>query len=375
MNNFFLKSLIFLLSIFISLFLAELFLKYAFPKQSNCYSYNPQPFIDSRGFSLINSYYPPNSSILHCNRDFSYTYHIDSNGLRVSHPHNGHTLSIGDSFTFGFGVQDLQSYSSLIGSYNAGMWGNTFDSQYKSFLRNIDIFNPTTVIWTIYPPHLISMTDSNWSFNCPGDFIIELPTFFNLYNGNLISIAHNSILNLELYKFFLKAYGFFSIKIDDKFIYFNKNCYETKEIILYDKNLNFTNYSNRIFDTSLFDELSSSYAKFTNIFKNVVKITKSRNIKLIVVLIPSKFYLSSNSTNFKPPYYQGLNFDQNFSNNNIKNILLEAGMSDADILDISKINEFQSDGWKKYYFEHDAHLNKFGNELIADYILKSISSN
>ena len=192
MKRKFLKSIVVAASIILSLVLFESTLKLAATFKS-CHNYDISDLAKSRGFSLEKAYYEPNTSVHHCNVDFNYVYTIDSTGLRNSVQAPSHTVSIGDSFTFGFGVDDDKNYSYLINSKNAGLWGNTFDVQHKSYIRNIELFHPKTVVWTIYPPHLISLTQSNWSTNCPGDFEITLDRFG--ISEQLFKPIQSSLLN------------------------------------------------------------------------------------------------------------------------------------------------------------------------------------
>lgn len=82
----------------------------------------------SRGYSLEHAQYEPSTEVRHCQNEFNYTYHINTKGLRQQNLYREHPkiLAIGDSFTFGFGVSDTQTFPALLGAYNVGMWGNPF---------------------------------------------------------------------------------------------------------------------------------------------------------------------------------------------------------------------------------------------------------
>ena len=134
-----------ILSIVITLIFTE-FLIRILNNPTHCQDFYPKAFVDSRIYSVTHGYYEPNTKIHHCDRDFNYSYNIDNDGLRSSSANSSKILSVGDSFAFGFGVEDTKNYSSLIGSKNAGLWGNTYDVQFKSYLRNIKIFNPKIII-------------------------------------------------------------------------------------------------------------------------------------------------------------------------------------------------------------------------------------
>ena len=336
-----------------------------------CSNYDITFLAKSRGFSLENAFYEPNSSVHHCNIDFNYTYTIDNTGLRYSSQAPSHTISIGDSFTFGFGVDDDKSYSFLINSKNAGLWGNSFDVQYMSFLRNIELFQPRNIVWTVYPPHLISMTQSSWSKNCPGDFQIPVDNFgIGIFIFKFFDLQF--IKNSSTYKFLIQKFGYFSIQLIDNKILFYRNCYETKEQILYDKNIKNTNYLNSNYNFNISNELEKSYSQFSEIFSSVASISEKRGINLFVLIMPSKYYLSTFNKNFKTPNYLGYDFERDLAKNQISDLLISAGISKRNIFDISEIVEFKDGGWKNYYFQNDAHLNQRGNALVADYILSRV---
>jgi hypothetical protein len=363
-----LSVVIFALSIFIALLIAEGFTR-IMQSFGPCYGHSNEELAQSRGFSLDNAHYRPNSQVHHCNADFNYIYNIDSDGLRLSANANQSILSIGDSFTFGFGVPDDKNYSYLVNSKNGGLWGNTFDTQYKSYLRNIELFSPKTIIWTIYPPHLISMTNSNWSKNCPGDLEIFLDSF-GVGEHFLAALQSPFVKKSSLYQLILNKLGLFSIVIKDNKIFINKNCYETKEVILYDKNIKNTKYLPIEVNSDIDKELDDSYAKFSLILNEASLVAKKNGIQLLFIIMPSKYYLSSNNEKFITPPYPGYIFDRDLAKEKIINLIIEAGMSKKNILDISSLGELNGTGWKRYYFPRDAHLNEYGNELIANYISK-----
>ena len=339
-----------------------------------CKNFDSQKFSDSRNYSLTHGFYEPNSAIDHCNQDFRYVYHIDKNGLRQSSNEDTKTLSIGDSFTFGFGVADTKTYSYLIDSKNGGLWGNTFDVQHKSYIRNIELFHPKTVVWTIYPPHLISLTQSNWSTNCPGDFEITLDRFG--ISEQLFKPIQSSLLNKSaLYTLILKKLGLISIKVEDNRILINKNCYETKEVILYDKNIIKTEYLPPEKNPDINNEMEDAYAKLASILMDASLVAKNEGIQLFFVIIPSKYYLNSYGKEFLAPNYPGYEFNRDIARSRIFSLLTQAGVSNNHILDASDLEELKDNNWKKYYFRNDAHLNEDGNALIAKYISKKLLKN
>ena len=90
---------------------------------------------------------------------------VDERALRI--------LAVGDSFTFGWGVDTGDRYSEqlagLLGDagariqiLNAGYWMYTFDQQLLVIRELLPKFRPHIVLQGVYPGHVVSIDEHDW---------------------------------------------------------------------------------------------------------------------------------------------------------------------------------------------------------------------
>lgn len=335
-----------------------------------CSAFSINDFATSRGFSLANAFYKPNEAVIHCNNEYNYTYHIDQVGLRshLKYREIPKILAIGDSFTFGFGVEDEQAFPALLGAYNAGMWGNPFDVQYQSFLRNVDLLKPDVVIWGIYPPHIITMFDGSWNKNCPGDMSYPIHNPALLYLLKLLPLQ--TINKSALVKILFKPFDIWSVSLDKGNFVVRKNCYETKEILLFDENIGSTSYtSNKKVNLAYKNQLLKVTRKMSKYFNEAKRIADKKGIKIIFLNIPSRLYLNLNSNKKDLKYsYSGASIVPARPRDIVKNAVIKGGFKPSDFLDLGEFLLAEQDNWKEYYFTIDAHWNAHGHQFVAQII-------
>lgn len=372
------KLLNFLLIIFsfiLSVWVANRISQYYFELKENkgiCAKYDVQRFIDSRGYSLLNNRYPKNHLVRHCDKEFDYVYHTDSNGLRVGSSLQKDILAIGDSFTFGFGVQDSQTYPSRLNAYNAGMWGNTFDVQYLSLKENVKLLKPKDIIWGLYPPHLISMTPDQWNKKSPGDM------YYQLSDGQKKWLTKVDVDNLNAYplvKLLMNSLGYKGVKVDLGWLVLEKNPYYSKERLIYNKCMKDTQYTNnKMKNVELSTEMSRAYADLGGYIKDAKEFENHNGVKIHFLLIPSKFYLTHRSSQIRFSTYKGECIDFEYPNSIIKKYIINAGFTSDRIIDLSKSDNFQPGKWEALYFLGDAHWNADGNAAVANIVKHSLST-
>ena len=343
--------------------------------QENCPNYSVGAFGNSRGISLDKAYYEPDSVVNHCSNEFNYDYHIDKNGLRnhQNYQNKPKVLAIGDSFTFGFGVEDEAAFPALIGAYNAGMWGNPFDIQYKSFLRNVELFNPNVVIWGIYAPHIITMMDGSWNKYCPGDmsFNIDSSIVMQILNW----LPFQKVFESSLGELIFKSFNIWKVGLEKDSLVVRRNCYETKEALLFDKNIGSTRYTNdKKVNKTYKTELSKVLNKMEFYFRDAKRVADQKGIKIVFLFIPSRLYLQVNDGDNKlqGKYENGL-MSPEYPRRIVENIIINAGFDSSSILDLSTPLLAEPD-WRNKYFKVDAHWNREGHEFVAKKILTFLNN-
>lgn len=352
--------------------IAGLFLKTS--KGSNCLNYTSEALASSGSFSSKFFHYPPNSVVRHCDVEFDYKYSINKNGLRNgSSDVNSEILAIGDSFTFGFGVADDETFPSLLHANNAGLWGNSYQAQLESFKRNVELLKPRVVIWSIYPPHFITMMRGQWSENSPGDIYISLN------NELLISAVRflnkKIILNSNLVKLIFKTLDIESLQENNNSVIIKRYATNKKEAILYDSNLGKTTYTNNpLVNESFKSDFDSTNSKIVSIFKEVKKIADQKGIEIYFYLIPSRLNLMALNGELKNQHYQGYDFNPRKMEDTFEDDLLISGFRKQQIFRLSNLEEFKGNGWEKYYFKIDAHWNSAGHQIIAKHIKLNLNN-
>lgn len=334
--------------------------------KSECIEYDAQNFINSRGYSLTNNRYKKNQEVRHCDKEFDYTYHIDSNGLRLGGKSPKDILAVGDSFTFGFGVQDTETYPSRLNAFNAGMWGNTFNVQYRSLAENVKLLNPKDVIWGIYPPHLISMTSDQWNKKSPGDHYFELT---NEQKKIFNSLNLPKINEYPLIKLIMNSFGYKGVRFELDWLVIEKNPYHSKERLIYNKCANVTAYTNNaIKNSELSTELRKAYSELEIYIKKSKDIERKSGVKIYFLLIPSKWYLANRYGHAEINTYEGECIDLEYPNSKIKQFVINAGFPTDRIIDLSQSEKFQDKNWLPLYFSVDAHWNTHGNAVVSSIV-------
>lgn len=333
--SFFKKIFIFLLLFLITFLIIEVY----FLIKNKLYL-NP---IDNSNIvkeSIINSHYTPYSNILLSHYpDFQVNYITDDLGYIGNRIYSDtEILSFGNSFAFGYGVRQDSSIANLIRSYNAGIFGATFNVHRDVFQRVTNEKNFTKAVWFIYPPHLITAGKVGWK------------TVYNVEKDNIIVYKVINLYNkLYLSDLLLKVFG----------VGFNRTDYYTREWSLYE-NTTTNCYSYEVFENSLL---------------SVKNIAQSKGIELYFLIIPSKNEILIESNGTMPFFNMSKAFNANLAKNNIKRIILKNGFTESSIICVKDIfikQDINPQSWTKYYFKNDSHINEEGSHLIADNLLSLI---
>jgi hypothetical protein len=324
--------------------------------------------LSAQSHSRQHGYYPAQKNIRHCAQDFDYYFTTDSYGLRGFGTLNNPKpiIALGDSFTFGYGVPDNKTFAYLLGAYNAGIFAAPFSEQIKTFNYIRKKLVADTIVWDIYPPHLITMTNSGWGTKCPGDTDISLSLFRNLADISgpdvILDIgkifAYSSIFKLITSRAHIK-----SLTLANGKLQIRKDCYFTKEDILYRAYQGGTRQPEGL-DAEIHQELEVAYEKLRQLINLTIK-NETINIQnVFFVLIPSKLQLAISDSK-RPEVDSQLAFKR------IIQILRDAHVPEANIIDLTPV--FANKQTRStLFFESDAHWNELGHQKVAEYLSRYI---
>ena len=341
MKSFVINTSMVIASLMLSLILIEIYLHYfPFPRDTKkpeiCTSVDPINLARYK-YSIANYSYPANINLPICGEEFFITNKSDEDGyLGASVAKNKHSVLVfGDSFAFGFGVNKEDSFASLIGAYNAGLWGNTFANHAQvlnKLLKNGRTYE--MAVWVIYPPHLITASLGSWNSRTQIKKE-EHPLFFKI-----IEQYNNTALSKAL----LAGLGIGVNAID----------YYTREWSLYEKNDRY---------------LDSGYVVFDAAARQINHLALTHHIKIIPLIMPSKRQLALKSDGMRPPFIPSWHkLDADLPTEKILKILQANGFSiEGSVVLIDEIltGSNHVDNWGKLYFLNDAHLNQIGNVYVA----------
>jgi len=112
--------------------------------------------------------YRPHYSQRYETSEFSIDISTNSLGLRDREPISPRVLAIGDSFTFGWGVNVGDRYSDKLAEMlgieaaNGGHWMYTFDQQFMTMRELVERFHPEVVVQGFYSPHVATLASHRW---------------------------------------------------------------------------------------------------------------------------------------------------------------------------------------------------------------------
>jgi hypothetical protein len=275
-----------------------------------------------------------NASSLHQHiaGDFSVTVHTDEKGFRKGRSMSlgkNSILVLGDSFTFGFGVEDNQTYpyylSEKLPDYNiinAGLTsGMSFDTEYVYLREHFKEIKPSLVIVQVYPGNDFSDIKSNeWipeNFDVPERVVtsFDVDSDGNLYTRRAIPLFKAGL--------FLQRHSYL----------FN---------FLWRRRHSLEKFAMR---NDLVDATTLQRAEI--IVKALSNFSAENNVPIVVVIIPitkdEQQRLMLEGTVHK--------FEEMLQKNNMPYTYLDS------------LFNYPAE---QIHFKHDGHYNSFGNEIVAD---------
>lgn len=273
----------------------------------------------------------PNKKFIHKSSEFKAIVTSTDYGNRISNKDNKleKHIFIGDSFTFGHGVNDQDTFVYLfckmkqISCINLGKPGTDQGSQLhilQTYLKNNNIKMIQLNIFIFYSCNM-EASGNDLRSNLQRYNIEEKSTEKNIIISNeSASISRNKALN------FLKT-NLYKSEIVKRLIYFF-----------------ISNLKSNLAKCSNINEISKSFESLDFYLKKFINVAKVNNSKI-------KIYAIS-------PYYE---INNKLSSDIFKDLITLKGIK------ISNIDNLEIDN----YYEFDGHLNKFGHIKIYEYLVNN----
>ncbi len=291
------------------------------------------------------------------NKEFNSIVTINSEGLREStKAMKTRIMFIGDSFTFGYGVGDNETFVHLLsrkyGVINAGYVAGLSPDTYYLWLEKEGLnYNPDLIVLDIFVGNDISdVGDNDWIADKNG-----LPLKIN---SKIYYVDGENRLRNKDYSVYNRL-GLWLWK-HSHFYNFARN--KLQVILLSIRQVK--NGNNCIYCDNYYQ--NENWRKTEKILEAIKNITQN---KLVVVLMPAKEQVDDAEwRNYQS--IAGNNIERELPQEKLIEFLNSHNIKYIDLLPYFKKSNKNND----FYYKKDIHMNKFGHELIAN-ILKDRLTN
>lgn len=359
---------------------------------------------------------PPNSQVRYNTAEFNFTAKINSLGFRGEErgsfkPSSVYRiLAIGDSFTFGWGLEEKDTWPKLIENYfqknthgkkvEVINLGRPADSPVDYLLRlreYSDKFNPDLIIIGILegddpaqlveilsPPSSISEQAKNKRQKIIDEFIEK-----NKRNDKYYSLINHYLPNL--YKM-LMQYTSFSVNnnwmnevqtllsvADEKGIErYNRIDPAVRNLFITGK-LNASLLWLILFSPTRYEDmqdLNNQQVKvvektLSQIFREMKTVADNNRQTLLFVEIPLNLYVSSTYKEYRNK--MGFNFSDRVWQSTVSSELILNAAKEAQVEILPTLNEFRSNCATDCFYPYDGHLNPKGTFFLTKLIINKIS--
>jgi hypothetical protein len=303
--------------------------------------------------------YKASFSQRHRTEEFSVEVRTSSGRLRSRElaPDGGpvRVLVIGDSFTFGWGVEEAERYSEVLAGLldaagrpvevvNAGHWGYTFDQQYLLLRELLPRLRPRMVIQGVHPGHVPTLQGHHLELSPAGELVAA--------RNEAITIDERGALRfrsdwLERPPLGLRLFGIAARAVLNRRL---ARSQMTREL-------------------SLYDPASTLFEREWGISRDVLRLTgrllQAEGLPWVVALIPRDFQVSPEEWNSAAPP-SGL--DLELPTRRMAALLEGTGARVVDLLP-----DFRRQYSPQLYFKMDPHWAPAGHALAARALLPAVS--
>lgn len=307
--------------------------------------------------------------------DYYYEYQNNEIGMRDTRQLNDYKkypykiLAIGDSFTYGWGVNDDETFCKLfekiinkdsVAVLNAGASGSGTDYALRFFQVRGKELSPKVVLYFYYENDFIDNSENRY-FTIKQDSIVQKSVN---ESANLNAIQKNKLANSKIYNWFASHSHLF-------------NLIRTQVGIMWNKKVKQENQNQQAI-------IQRATSDNQSLMPTSVQSTPKTTEKSKVVndqFYPTYVYLKALAKNVEKSGGKFYTFFIPSNKSIIEYQNLGTMSHEKVIVDFCKANNIKvysfkdvimnhKDPFKTYYFPTDLHWNKEGNELAADYLYK-----
>lgn len=316
----------------------------------------------------------PNTTDRHCTGEFCVRYTINSRSLRskeytLEKPKNTtRILVLGDSFTFGFGVEDNETYPAvleqllnknhLVEVWNAGVSGYSPDAYYLFLKENIAKIKPDIVLVGFYAGNDL-IDDSCYNKNSLNEE--GLPT---TVTSKIFEVKNNQLI-LRNQK---------------------NNPYQTTFTKYVDIILSRWSHGYILLKTTISPSVSASQENTPFLLKNppkklvhylertkkilltIQRLSIANNANFSIVIIPSRTQANKNDWSYVKKQFKEYEPQQNLIQQELTEWCKTNNLNCIDLLP-----EFLASKEQLYYTITDSHFNRQGHKLTADILAEQLT--
>lgn len=281
-------------------------------------------------------------------------------GPEVNAPNPLRVLAVGDSFTFGWGVEEKERYSEQlevlltsglgvrrVSVINGGHWSYTFDQQYLLLRELIERLQPQVVVQGIYPAHLVSLQAHALARSGDGDIRAVHNDGITVDESGALRFRSDWLdrppLGSQVAAAVMRTWLNWRLSRSAM----------TRDLALYD-------HSSTLFEPG--------WAMSREVFSLTGRYLRGHGIRWIALLIPRDFQVSSAEWRFSfDP--RSRNLDLDWPTQRMSEELSAAG---AEVIDL--LPEFRSGYSPNLYFDVDPHWRSEGHARAAKALLPAVQA-
>ena len=371
------NSIVALTSIILTLLLLEAGIRTVAPQKTLNQLRSESPPIYEQGEN-ISWQLKPNSIGPHITGEFNVTYKINSLGMRDKERNLKKTkgitriLVLGDSFTFGFGVNDNETYPYFLEKildnkikkfevWNAGVSGYAPDTEYVYLKNNIGKIKPDIVLLGFYAGNdVLDLCKNYWQTGEKG-LPKEVESKIVYVEENKLRLKNNQINPyksgfVNYIRLFLSRFSHSFLFLKNKLAGTSKIDVEGLPLLLVETN----------------PAIKIKFDKTKELIDAMQKLSKENNASFVMIIIPARMQVNNKEWSAIEKTFEGIELKRNKTQ---EDLLLFCKKYQIECVNL--MPAFLSNA-SLYHTLTDIHLNKDGHlktaQSVAEFINKRVSS-